>query len=507
MSYNLESEFSKPLNVFRTPLSPILSSSFAILSDESTTNDMKNINSINKSNEMVSKKSMVRQFLGPYPDEPILSSIDHLLEIIGVCKCNADKESEANHVFGPKSIVSSETELSTSEDLDEYIRNTIHQIADPSIGSGDRVSIVRSKNESSPRNSLTQQKKSSISNSQSPLPLNDQIIENVIHLRNSSTLSNPPSLEFSEKSSVSSSQSNGSSSNENDITVIPRNEIKSTSTSRSSLKRKSLENGSSKSSGCNLTAKSNRQSSSSNRKISNQNTSTVPNSKSHSSNSAKSGITGKNSSYANSQSSNNCSVASKCKTLYSKLKSISTSSHDPDMLNNNNTGFIKLPSSEYINGTSGQQSDLNKKTSQDLGSNISKISSKKSSRISATSQLSPRTISKSQSISREEEIPIKTSTPYKMNDVCNCKTSKDLQNKKALFVAKEEYIGDNIPAPFVIKEEWAITKINTFSDKSRTYEVMKPIDNNFNENNTADGKTSVMFAVMPNRTTVCYVSV
>lgn len=78
-------------------------------------------------------------------------------------------------------------------------------------------------------------------------------------------------------------------------------------------------------------------------------------------------------------------------------------------------------------------------------------------------------------------------------------------HKNVLFSARKMHRRDaGRGEPKIIKQEWATTRINTFDDSSKTFEVMDP--RQFSEIDSSDvDRTKTIFAVLPNRTTVCYV--
>lgn len=76
--------------------------------------------------------------------------------------------------------------------------------------------------------------------------------------------------------------------------------------------------------------------------------------------------------------------------------------------------------------------------------------------------------------------------------------------KAVLFSAKKMHCGDRGRSK-ILKQEWATTRIITYADSSKTFEVMEP--KKFREFDIIDVNhlTATVFAVLPNKTTVCYV--
>lgn len=59
--------------------------------------------------------------------------------------------------------------------------------------------------------------------------------------------------------------------------------------------------------------------------------------------------------------------------------------------------------------------------------------------------------------------------------------------------------------PKMINTQWALSKINTFDDDSKTFEIIEHLENK-NPDVKKIGPTETMFAVMPNGTTICYIT-
>lgn len=80
--------------------------------------------------------------------------------------------------------------------------------------------------------------------------------------------------------------------------------------------------------------------------------------------------------------------------------------------------------------------------------------------------------------------------------------------KKPLYSARKVEPPQKTASRKKVKTQYAITRITTFDDSSNTYEVMRPMDRNPMQSLAGDGlgrdRPDVMFAVMPDRTTVCY---
>lgn len=60
--------------------------------------------------------------------------------------------------------------------------------------------------------------------------------------------------------------------------------------------------------------------------------------------------------------------------------------------------------------------------------------------------------------------------------------------------------------PRMINTQWAISKINTFDDNSKTFEIIENLDDK-NSTGKKIGRTEIMFAVLPNGATICYTTV
>lgn len=83
--------------------------------------------------------------------------------------------------------------------------------------------------------------------------------------------------------------------------------------------------------------------------------------------------------------------------------------------------------------------------------------------------------------------------------------------KKPLYSARKMTQQQPKSLPKRVSIQYAITRINTFDDTSVTYEVMRPMNSNPMPFLGGDGlaltHSDVLFAVLPDRTTVCYSAV
>lgn len=555
MSYNLESELSKSINFSRTPLSPILRSSLEV------SEHLDKTSSHYTSNKPVIKKSLLRVLLGPYPDEPILSLIDQVIGMIGCSKESGD--SDIKQIFGPNPYASSDS--STCEDLEDYIRKSIeNQHFEKCLTPVNRVSNLQSsyREESSQNmspfqvssskdlsslnmNSINENLKE-FSAASSPFPsvirqysntsnavsskhlgkLSTQIDSNsCLHSASRSNQTHLANSSVNSTKLISNSSTNNSNDDINDITVISRNEIKSvcelpytaSSRSKSRTSQKSKRKSTSESrQGSHITKETN--SSRGKYSIGEDKIESISNSDDR----PKSLLSNKKTSISNSdgkprslysdkKSSNITAGESyliECKSLRSDSKSIiksltsklkSLSAPNPMNCNENST----LPnSSRLTKSTSPKCIDSKDEWIANGLYNELDASIRSKTPIEGIPKTIIPLINSDKGTRKDTTLP----ASIKKNKLFNCKTSKE-PTRNALFVAKRQHAGDDGQVASVIKQEWAITKINTFSDKSKTYEVMKPVNNHFRNVDVGDAKTSVMFAVTPNRTTVCYVSV
>lgn len=65
-------------------------------------------------------------------------------------------------------------------------------------------------------------------------------------------------------------------------------------------------------------------------------------------------------------------------------------------------------------------------------------------------------------------------------------------------------INNDEPKPKIVETKWALSRVNTFDDDSKTFEIIENSDNGYHQSN---GRTEAMFAVLPNGTTIYYVTV
>lgn len=95
---------------------------------------------------------------------------------------------------------------------------------------------------------------------------------------------------------------------------------------------------------------------------------------------------------------------------------------------------------------------------------------------------------------------------FPKNQYTNSISLKSELKKTILFSGKKVHTDGKLEKPKIIKTEWAMSRINKFDDGSSTFEIMEPTDEQpINNSINSMNKSSVMFAVLPNRTTVCYV--
>lgn len=61
---------------------------------------------------------------------------------------------------------------------------------------------------------------------------------------------------------------------------------------------------------------------------------------------------------------------------------------------------------------------------------------------------------------------------------------------------------DTESKPKIIETKWALSRVNTFDDNSKTFEIIENLEKSYRY-----GRTEAMFAVLPNGTTIYYVTV